>query len=305
MNKTLVIMAAGIGSRYGAGVKQLAKMTDEGETIIDFSVYDAIKYGFNKVVFIIRKDIEEDFKTLIGNEISKFVEVEYAYQELNDLPEGFELPSNRTKPWGTVHALLAAKDYIQDPFLVINADDYYGKQAFKDISEYLDVDRSDNDKYAIAMCGYKLKNTLSENGTVTRGISVPDENNYLKKIIETRGIKLEDGKLLSDLNLSEDILNLESVVSMNTWASYPNLLEYVEKSFVNYLEENKDNLETCEHVLPTMMDELISQDLAKIKIIDTNEKWIGITYKEDSASARKLFDEMLDLGIYPKKLWIK
>lgn len=303
MDKTLVIMAAGIGSRYGAGIKQLAKMTDEGETIIDFSVYDAIKYGFNKVVFIIRKDIEKDFKNLIGNDISKHVKVEYAYQELNDLPVGFELPANRTKPWGTVHALLAAKDYIHAPFLVINADDYYGQQAFKDVSSYLDVDRSNNDKYAIAMCGYKLKNTLSDNGTVTRGISIPDENNHLTKIIETRGIKLENGKLFSDLDFSEEIFNLNTLVSMNTWASYPNLLEYVEKSFINYLEENKDNLDTCEYVLPTMMDELISNDLAEIKIIDTNEKWIGITYKEDTETAKKLFDEMLDAGMYPRKLW--
>lgn len=305
MDKTLVIMAAGIGSRYGAGVKQLAKMTDEGETIIDFSVYDAIKYGFNKVIFIIRKDIEEDFKNIIGNKISKHVNVEYAYQELSDLPEGFECPADRTKPWGTVQALLAAKDFIQEPFLVINADDYYGKQAFKDISEYLDEDRSNNEKYAIAMCGYKLKNTLSENGTVTRGVSIPDENNYLKKIIETRGIKLENNKIVSDSDLSEDILNLNSVVSMNTWASYPNLLEYVEESFNKYLEVNKNNLETCEYVLPTMMDELISKDLAEIKIIDTNEKWIGITYKEDTETARKLFDEMLKAGEYPKKLWTK
>ena len=298
-------MAAGIGSRYGAGVKQLAKMTDNDETIIDFSVYDAIKYGFNKVVFIIRKDIEEDFKNLIGNAISNFVDVEYAYQELEDLPEGFEVPEGRKKPWGTVHALLAAKDKIHEPFLVINADDYYGKDAFKSISEYLDTDRSGADKYSIAMCGYKLRNTLSDNGTVTRGISIPDEDDHLKKIIETKGIKLENGKLVSDMDLPEDILNLDATVSMNTWASYPELLEYVEMAFKRDLERNRENLATCEYVLPMMMDELITEGEADIKIIYNNEKWIGITYKEDSESARALFDEMLENGVYPKKLWEK
>lgn len=303
MNKTLVIMAAGIGSRYGAGVKQLAKMTEKGDTIIDFSVFDAIKAGFNKVVFIIRKDIEKDFRALIGDDIAKHVQVEYAFQELSDLPDGFELPEGRNKPWGTVHALLAAKEYIKEPFLVINADDYYGKEAFSTISDYLEQSPSQDEKYTIAMCGYKLENTLSDNGSVTRGISIPDENDFLKKIIETRGIKIEDGKLVSDQNLSDDILNMDAIVSMNTWAAYPELLDYVEMAFERYLQAHKDQLETCEYVLPTMIDELISEGKAQIKIIYTDDKWIGITYKDDIVPARAMFDKMLEEGIYPDQLF--
>lgn len=303
MNKTLVIMAAGIGSRYGAGIKQLAKMTENNETIIDFSVYDAIKSGFNKVIFIIRKDIEKDFKELIGDRISNYVEIDYAFQELDDLPEGFEKPEARIKPWGTVHALLAAKDFIDSPFLVINADDFYGKKAFESMSKYLDEDRSQDEKYTIAMCGYKLMNTLSENGKVTRGISIPTDDGYLKKIIETKGIMKVDGRIVSDLNLSEDILNNEALVSMNTWAAYPEFLDYTEEAFSNYLEANRDYLDTCEYVLPTMMDELLSEGRAEIKILPTNDKWIGITYKEDTEPARQEFKEMIKEGIYPAKLW--
>lgn len=303
LNKTLVIMAAGIGSRYSAGIKQLAKMTENNETIIDFSVYDAIKNGFNKVIFIIRKDLEKDFREVIGDRISRYVDIDYAFQELDDLPEGFEKPEGRIKPWGTVHALLVAKDLIDSPFLVINADDFYGEYAFKSMSEYLEEDRSQDDKFTIAMCGYKLKNTLSDNGKVTRGISIPTEDGHLKNIIETKGIMMEDGKLVSDLDLSEDVLNLEAIVSMNTWAAYPELLDYVEDSFHHFLEENKDNLDTCEYVLPSMMDKLLSEDKADIRILPTNDKWIGITYKADTEPAREEFRQMIEDGVYPAKLW--
>lgn len=303
MDKTLVIMAAGIGSRYGAGIKQLAKMTSNDETIIDFSVYDAIKAGFNKVVFIIRKDIEEDFKNIIGDRISKHIDIAYAFQELDDLPHGLQVPEGRKKPWGTVHALLAAKDHINSPFLVINADDYYGESPFKAMSQYLSEDRDQSEKYTMAMVGYKLKNTLSDNGSVTRGVCVPTEDSHLEKIIETKGIKLEDGKIVSSMNLTEDILNLESTVSMNTWAGYPDLLEYVEESFNKYILDNKEDLSTVEYVLPTMIDEMISKNLVDIKILPTHEKWIGITYREDLESAQKEFKDMLDKGFYPDGLW--
>lgn len=303
MDKTLVIMAAGIGSRYGAGIKQLAKMTSNGETIIDFSVYDAIKVGFNKVVFIIRRDIEKDFKEIIGNRIEKYVDIEYAYQELEDLPEGFEVPANRKKPWGTVHALLAAKDVIRSPFLVINADDYYGKSPFLAMSDYLSVKRDQSEKYTMAMIGYQLKNTLSQNGSVTRGICIPTQDNYLKRIIETKGIKYDGNTLTSDLDLSSEILNLDSVVSMNTWAGYPELLDYVDMAFKKYLEANKDNLEDVEYVLPTMVDEMLNDQLAEIKILATDEKWIGITYRQDLESAQAEFKSMLADGVYPDGLW--
>ncbi|WP_416334728.1 sugar phosphate nucleotidyltransferase [Anaerococcus sp. DFU013_CI05] len=305
MKTTLVVMAAGIGSRYGAGIKQLAKMDDNGYTIIDYSIFDAKKAGFDKVVFIIRRDIEEDFKEVIGDRISKIIDVEYAYQSL-ELPAAYEVPQNRTKPWGTVHAVLAAKDLVNEPFLVINADDYYGKNVFKDFHEFLDdANNQDASKLQIAMAGYKLKNTLSDNGTVTRGVSVGDSDNKLVKIIETHEIALgEDGKITSRENLGSDLLNLESIVSMNMWATFPKFIDLCEEYFEKYLEKNKDNLEKAEYVLPEMIGEFLEEDIAEITILPTNDKWIGITYKEDLAPAQEEFRKMLENKDYPENIWL-
>lgn len=306
MNTTLVVLAAGIGSRYGQGIKQLAKMDDNGYTIIDYSIYDAIKAGFNKVVFIIRKDIEEDFKEIIGNRIEKIVEVEYAYQDM-DLPKGFESPKDRKKPWGTVDALLSTKNIVKEPFLIINADDYYGKGVFDSLHEFLVTsDKKINDKLQIAMAGYKLKNTLSDKGAVTRGVSIGNEENKLVDIIETHEIKLEkDGKISSKENLDSDILNLETTVSMNLWASFPEFIDMSEDYFIKYLEKNKENLDSCEYVLPEMIGELIKENKADITILPTNDKWIGITYKEDLVPAQKSFQKMFDQGLYPDNIWEK
>ncbi|MFR2610586.1 nucleotidyltransferase family protein [Anaerococcus obesiensis] len=306
MNTTLVVLAAGIGSRYGQGIKQLAKMDDNGYTIIDYSIYDAIKAGFNKVVFIIRKDIEEDFKEIIGNRIEKIVEVEYAYQDM-DLPKGFESPKDRKKPWGTVDALLSTKNIVKEPFLIINADDYYGKGVFDSLHEFLVTsDKKIDDKLQIAMAGYKLKNTLSDKGAVTRGVSIGNEENKLVDIIETHEIKLEkDGKISSKENLDSDILNLETTVSMNLWASFPEFIDMSEDYFIKYLEKNKENLDSCEYVLPEMIGELIKENKADITILPTNDKWIGITYKEDLVPAQKSFQKMFDQGLYPDNIWEK
>lgn len=306
MNTTLVVLAAGIGSRYGQGIKQLAKMDDNGYTIIDYSIYDAIKAGFNKVVFIIRKDIEEDFKEIIGNRIEKIVEVEYAYQDM-DLPKGFESPKDRKKPWGTVDALLSTKNIVKEPFLIINADDYYGKGVFDSLHEFLVTsDKKIDDKLQIAMAGYKLKNTLSDKGAVTRGVSIGNEENKLVDIIETHEIKLEkDGKISSKENLDSDILNLETTVSMNLWASFPEFIDMSEDYFIKYLEKNKENLDSCEYVLPEMIGELIKENKADITILPTNDKWIGITYKEDLVPAQKSFQKMFDQGLYPDNIWKK
>lgn len=306
MNTTLVVLAAGIGSRYGQGIKQLAKMDDNGYTIIDYSIYDAIKAGFNKVVFIIRKDIEEDFKEIIGNRIEKIVEVEYAYQDM-DLPKGFESPKDRKKPWGTVDALLSTKNIVKEPFLIINADDYYGKGVFDSLHEFLVTsDKKIDGKLQIAMAGYKLKNTLSDKGAVTRGVSIGNEENKLVDIIETHEIKLEkDGKISSKENLDEDILNLETTVSMNLWASFPEFIDMSEDYFIKYLEKNIENLDSCEYVLPEMIGELIKENKADITILPTNDKWIGITYKEDLVPAQKSFKKMFDQGLYPDNIWEK
>lgn len=307
MKTSLVVLAAGIGSRYGAGIKQLAKMDENGYTIIDYSIFDAIEAGFDKVVFIIRRDIEKDFKEVIGNRIEKIIEVEYAYQDMS-LPGGFESPKARTKPWGTVDAVLSTKDLVKEPFLVINADDYYGKTVFKDLHDFLVKTPSDeNGMLQIAMAGYKLKNTLSDNGTVTRGVSLGNEDNKLVKIIETHEISYDrQAKTFSSKeNLDSDILNLESLVSMNLWASFPEFIDLGEEHFISYLEKNEDNLEKCEYVLPEMIDELIRSDKAEVTIIPTSEKWIGITYKEDLALAQEAFKKMLDDGVYPENIWSK
>lgn len=306
MKTTLVVLAAGIGSRYGAGIKQLAKMDDNGYTIIDYSVFDAKEAGFDKVVFIIRDEIEDDFKEIIGDRIAEIMEVEYAYQR-PELPGGFKNPEGRVKPWGTVQALLPTRKFVNEPFLVINADDYYGKKAFKDLHDFLvDPENVNKDKLQIAMAGYKLKNTLSDNGTVTRGVSVGDENNKLVKILETHEIKLEeDGTLSSKEGLKEDLLNLDSLVSMNMWATYPEFIDLCEEYFENYLERNKDNLEKAEYVLPEMIDELLKEDKAEITILPTNDKWIGITYKEDLQPAQEAFKEMFANNEYPGDIWAK
>lgn len=305
MKTTLVVLAAGIGSRYKAGIKQLAKMDDNAYTIIDYSIFDAIKAGFDKVVFIIRKDIEKDFKEVIGSRIEKFIEVEYAYQEMN-LPGGFNSPEGRKKPWGTVHAVLATKNLVNEPFLVINADDYYGKGVFKDLHDFLSKSPAEIDgRLQVAMAGYKLKNTLSDMGTVTRGVSVGNSENKLVNIIETHeiGYNKEDGSFSSKENLSPDLLNLESIVSMNLWASFPKFMDYAEEYFIKNLGENKYKLGTFEYVLPEMIGEWIREDKADVTIIPTSEKWIGITYKEDLKPAQAAFKKMIKENIYPKDIW--
>ena len=304
MKTTLVVMAAGIGSRYGAGIKQLAKMDKNGYTIIDYSIYDAKEAGFDKVVFIIRPDIKKDFKEIIGDRISKIIEVDYAYQTL-DLGEKYQVPSDRKKPWGTVHAVLAAKDLVDEPFLIINADDYYGKNVFKDFHKFLtDTNNQKKGKLQIAMAGYKLKNTLSDNGSVTRGVSVGNEDNKLVKIIETHEIALEkNGKISSKENLDSDLLNLETVVSMNMWATFPKFIDLCKEYFEKYLEKNKNNLEEAEYVLPEMIGEFLQEDIAQITILPTNDKWIGITYKEDLEPAQEEFKKMLINKDYPENIW--
>lgn len=305
MKTTLIIMAAGIGSRFGTGIKQLTKMGLNDEIIMDYSIHDAKEAGFDKVIIIIRKDIEEEFKQVIGNRIGKYMDVEYVFQSIDDIPAGFFVPEGRTKPWGTGQAILSCKDVVKDPFVVINADDYYGKEAFKLLHDFLVEPHSASNKFNIGMAGFILKNTLSKNGTVTRGICITDENDMLLRVQETKGIGYtEDRKLTCAQEEVMPILNEENIVSMNMWAAYPEFLDCLEKDFVNFLTKNGES-KTSEYLLPMIVDELLQKGKATVNVMRTYDKWIGITYAEDTELAKESFKDMIAKGIYNADLWSK
>ena len=296
-------MAAGIGSRFGTGIKQLAKMAPNGEIIMDFSIYDAKAAGFTKVVFVIRKAIEAEFKEVIGNRLSKVMPVEYVYQELENLPDGYEVPAGRVKPWGTGQAILACKSVVKEPFVIINADDYYGKEAFIKLHDFLSSENENKEKMNLAMAGFSLKNTLSENGAVTRGVCVADENGYLEKVIETTGIQIVDGKIQCDNAEVSKWITLDTMVSMNMWAGYPDFLKYIDEGFTRFLDTLGENPEKKEYLLPNIVAELLEKNLASVKVLNTSDRWIGITYKEDIEPAQEKFHLMIEDGTYPKELW--
>ncbi len=308
MKTTLVIMAAGLGSRFGEGIKQLTKVGPDGEIIMDYSIYDAIEAGFDKVVFVIRREIEEAFKEIIGNRIASQVEVEYVFQELDALPEGYSLPEGRKKPWGTGHAILAAKDAVEGPFVFINADDYYGKEGFRVLHDFLVEEESKKAEgetgfLPIAMAGFALKNTVSENGTVNRGICIKDENDMLLHVVEGEGIQLEKGKAVTETEEIREIISPDSSVSMNMWAVPAGFMQELEQRFADFLaEEGKDPLKK-EYMVPVVIDDLIREGKASVKVLATKDKWIGITYQEDLPSARERFLQMAEEGLYPRPLW--
>ena len=294
MDTTLIIMAAGIGSRFGEGIKQLAKMGPNGEIIMDYSIYDAKEAGFNKVVFIIRKDIFEEFEEVIGSRIKKQIDVEYVFQELDDLPEGFKLPEGRTKPWGTGQAVLAAKAVLKTPFVVINADDYYGKEGFRLVHEYL-VNGGQS-----CMAGFVLKNTLSDNGGVTRGICKMDDQNNLTEVVETKNIvKTVDGAAADGT-----AIDTESLVSMNMWGLTPEFLDMLETGFAEFFETEvpTDPLK-AEFLIPTFIGELLDEKKMTIKVLRTNDIWYGMTYKEDVEAVKESFKGMIEDGVYEKDLF--
>ena len=303
MNTTLIIMAAGIGSRFGTGIKQLVKMAPNGEIIMDFSIYDAKAAGFTKVVFVIRKAIEAEFKEVIGNRLSKVMPVEYVYQELENLPDGYEVPVGRVKPWGTGQAILACKSVVKEPFVIINADDYYGKEAFIKLHDFLSSENENKEKMNLAMAGFSLKNTLSENGAVTRGVCVADANGYLEKVIETTGIQIVDGKIQCDNAEVSKWITSDAMVSMNMWAGYPDFLRYIDEGFARFLDTLGENSEKKEYLLPNIVAELLEKNLAAVKVLNTSDRWIGITYKEDIEPAQEKFRFMMKSGIYPMQLW--
>ena len=303
MNTTLIIMAAGIGSRFGGGIKQLAKMGPNGEIIMDYSIRDAKEAGFNKVVFIIRKDIFEEFEEVIGNRIKEQIDVEYVFQELDDLPEGFEVPAGRTKPWGTGQAVLCCKDVVKEPFVIINADDYYGKEAFVKLHDFLVSGEDLGREFTMGMAGFILKNTLSDNGAVTRGICVVDDNEHLIGVNETGGIvKTANGAACDDKDGNQVACDPKSHVSMNMWGFTPDYFAFSEKSFAKFLTERGMEPKS-EYYIPTVVDELISNNQATCEVIDTPAKWFGVTYAEDRPQVVLQISKLIREGVYPQQLW--
>lgn len=300
----LVIMAAGIGSRFGGGIKQLEPVGPNGEIIMDYSIYDAMEAGFDKVVFVIRKDLEKDFKEVIGNRIEKVVEVAYAYQEISDIPEKYrERYADRAKPWGTGQAILCCKDVVNEPFLVINADDYYGKQAYVEAYDHLIQEQEKSEKIQVSMIGFVLGNTLSENGGVTRGICKVDENHMLTDIVETSNIeKSEDGAVI---RTEDGVLEVDvhSPVSMNMWGLHPEFFKVLENGFEEFLSEIGANYLKAEYLLPTIIGELLAEGSADVKVLRSHDKWFGVTYKEDKEAVVASVRALVDSGVYPEKLF--
>ena len=300
---TLVVMAAGIGSRFGGGIKQLEAVGPNGEIIMDYSIHDALEAGFNKVVFVIRKDLEKDFKEIIGRRMEKLVEVEYAYQELNDIPERFlKKTEGRKKPWGTGQAILCCKDVVNEPFLVINADDYYGKEAYREAYTYL-TSRKEDDAYEACMVGFVLKNTLSDNGGVTRGVCKVDEQRMLSEIVETSNIvKTAEGAAVQTEGGLVPI-DVESEVSMNMWGLSPKFFEVLDKGFGEFLEKlDLENLKG-EYLLPTIIGDLLKEGKMKVEVRKSHDEWFGVTYKEDKPDVVVSIQKLIKDGVYPEKLF--
>lgn len=287
---TLLIMAAGMGSRFGEGIKQLTPLGPNGELIIDYSIEEAVKAGFDRVVFIIRKDIEKDFREIIGNRIEKKIKCEYVFQELNKLPNGFVPPIDRKKPYGTAHAVLCAKAVLNDPFVVINADDYYGSEGFKVLKDYLEKtpDKDASGKLNLSMAGFIVGNTLSENGTVTRGVCTVDKDDNLISVKETFEIKKDNatGNIEGeDENGTKVSVVGDASVSMNMWGLKPSFLDDMEKRFIEFLKENNDNIKS-EFLLPQVVDTMIQENKANVKVLKVKDKWYGVTYASDKEYVR-------------------
>lgn len=300
----LVIMAAGMGSRYG-GLKQIDPVDKEGQIIMDYSIYDAKRAGFEKVVFIIKKENEQDFREAIGERIAGHMEVAYAFQDINNIPGGFSVPEGRVKPWGTAHAVLSAVDEIDGPFAVINADDYYGEHAFRVIYDYLTT-HEDDEKYRYTMVGYRLKNTVTDNGYVSRGVCSLNEKKELVSVTErTRIEKKGDGIAYSeDGGSTWTPIDGDTLVSMNMWGFTRSMLDEIEKGFPAFLESGlRENPMKCEYYLPAVVSALLAEDRAAVAVLESEDKWYGVTYKEDKPVVVAAVQEMKDAGLYPQKLW--
>ena len=301
----LVIMAAGIGSRFGGGIKQLEPVGPGGEIIMDYSIHDAMEAGFNKVIFIIRRDLEMDFKEIIGHRIEKLLPVEYAYQELQDLPAGYEVTPGRTKPWGTGQAVLSVKGMVDGPFLVINADDYYGREGFRRIHDYMAEHMdSQSEIYDICMGGFVLSNTLSDNGTVTRGVCQVDGDGFLTNVTETYNIQMkEDGLHATNESGAPVTISPSQPVSMNMWGLPASFIQELEKGFPVFLDSLKEGDIKSEYLLPKIIDNLVQNKKARVTVLDTPDKWFGVTYREDKQAVTDAIRGLIESGVYEEKLF--
>lgn len=302
---TLVIMAAGMGSRFGKGIKQLAPVGPSGEIIMDYSIHDALEAGFDRIVFVIRHDLEKDFREVIGDRIEKIAPVSYAFQELDDIPSGFTVPQDRKKPWGTGQAVLSVRDIVNEPFLVINADDYYGKEVFKKIHDYMTGDMDENAPvYDICMGGFILANTLSDNGGVTRGVCEVGEDEILRAVRETYNIiKTADGLTASDKEGNPVTVREDQHVSMNMWGLTPAFIKELERGFPEFLSGLKEGDLKSEYLLPTIIDQMIKDGRARVKVLETRDHWFGVTYKEDKEGVAESIRALISQGVYPEKLF--
>ncbi|MGN1266331.1 MAG: sugar phosphate nucleotidyltransferase [Dorea sp.] len=305
MNKpVLVIMAAGMGSRYG-GLKQIDPVDKDGHIIMDFSMFDAKRAGFEKVVFIIKRENEQDFKEAVGDRIAKYMEVSYAYQELENIPEGYEVPEGRVKPWGTAHAVYSAIDQIDGPFAVINADDYYGREAFQIIYDFLST-HEDDEKYRYTMVGYHLGNTVTDNGHVARGICEVNEAGELVEVIERTRIEKRDGGIAFTEDDGETWTSVpaETIVSMNMWGFTRSILAEIKEGFPGFLDEGlQKNPMKCEYFLPAIVSKLLAEERATVSVLESADKWYGVTYKEDKPVVVAAIQSMKEAGLYPEHLW--
>ena len=301
-NVTLVIMAAGMGSRFG-GLKQVESMGPNGEFLLDYSIYDAIVSGFNKVVFIIRKENYDLFRTTIGKRIEEKIDVEYVFQEFDDIKDKYNIPDTRVKPLGTAHAILCTKDVVKTPFIIINADDFYGRDSFMKAKEFLN--KVDNDSYNYGMIGYLTKNTLTENGSVKRGIC-KIENNYLKDIIESKVERVNNDIIATPVNGGDSFkVSEDTTVSMNMFLFTPTIYKLLEDEFPIFMENNKDNLETCEYLIPDVLQKNIKNNTITIEVVNTTSKWYGVTYREDKENVVNSLNKLIEEKEYPQNLWKK
>ncbi len=298
MQPTLLILAAGMASRYGS-MKQIQSFGPGGETILEYSIYDAIRAGFGKVVFIIRKEFEADFREIYEPKLGGKIEIDYVHQELNAFLNGREIPEGRTKPWGTAHAVLCAKDKVKEPFAVINADDFYGRDAFVKAYEFLTKDVSEN---LYSIIGYELLKTLSENGTVNRGVCQVDAKQNLESIAERLNISLQDGKIICDDDQEPKELSRDSQVSMNFWCFHPSIFNYTQELFNDFLDDNMANPK-AEFFIPIVADQFIHEGAGEIRVIPTSAQWFGVTYKEDAPDVQNQLNELVSKGEYPERLW--